>query len=149
MDRRRTKFLLLGVGIVISMVFIFAVGVSQPGGLAYYMTVSEFLAAPDSANVGFRVNGKVVEGSIDRLATGEDVTFELSDGEASLPVTYHGIIPDTFVDRADVVVEGELQQDGTFKAHTLLAKCPSKYESADGAEGAQTAGGVQGYPGGE
>jgi len=149
MDRRRTKFLLLGAGIVVVMVFIFAVGVSQPGGLAYYMTVSEFLAAPDSAHVGFRVNGKVVEGSIERLAGGEDVRFELSDGDASLPVTYHGVIPDTFVDRADVVVEGDLQQDGSFKAHTLLAKCPSKYESADGADGAQAASGVEGYPGGE
>ena len=48
-----------------------------------------------------------------------------------LAVNYHGIIPDTFVDGADVVVEGALSTDGTFDAHTLLAKCPSKYESAD------------------
>ena len=45
---------------------------------------------------------------------------------------YHGIVPDTFVDNADVVVEGRLAGDGTFEAHTLLAKCPSKYEAADG-----------------
>ncbi|NIV47932.1 MAG: hypothetical protein GWN46_14570, partial [Gammaproteobacteria bacterium] len=53
------------------------------------------------------------------------------DGAATLAVHYHGIIPDTFVDGADVVVEGQLQSDGVFSAHTLLAKCPSKYESAD------------------
>jgi cytochrome c-type biogenesis protein CcmE len=46
-------------------------------------------------------------------------------------VAYHGIIPDTFVDDAAVVVEGQLQDDGTFRAHTLLAKCPSKYEAAE------------------
>jgi cytochrome c-type biogenesis protein CcmE len=148
MDRRRTKFIVLGVGIVACMVFIFAVAVSQPGGLAYYLTVSEFLEDPESVRDGCRVNGKVVVGSIQRFPGGEDVSFDLSDGAGTLTVAYHGIIPDTFVDRADVVVEGELQDDGTFVAHTLLAKCPSKYESADGEEGALPAGGASEYPGG-
>ena len=53
------------------------------------------------------------------------------DSGATVPVVYHGVIPDTFVDDAAVVVEGRLQDDGAFTAHTLLAKCPSKYESAD------------------
>ena len=53
----------------------------------------------------------------------------------TLPVSYHGIIPDTFVDDAAVVVEGRLQEDGTFVAHELLAKCPSKYEAAETAPG--------------
>ena len=65
------------------------------------------------------------------LNSGEDVGFNMTDGEATLAVYYRGIIPDTFVDGADVVVEGQLQPDGVFAAHTLLAKCPSKYESAD------------------
>ncbi len=67
-----------------------------------------------------------------REPSGQDVTFVVTDGTASLPVNYHGIIPDTFVDGADVVVEGRLGEDGTFVAHTMLAKCPSKYEAADG-----------------
>ena len=83
---------------------------------------------------GFRINGKVTEGSIVRLASGQDVSFVVSDGANDLSVRYHGIIPDTFVDGADVVVEGRLGDDGTFDAHTLLAKCPSKYEAADGSE---------------
>ena len=37
--------------------------------------------------------------------------------------------PDTFVDGSEVVVEGSLGADGVFVAHTLLAKCPSKYEA--------------------
>ena len=39
---------------------------------------------------------------------------------------------------ADVVVEGGLEADGTFDATLLLAKCPSKYESSDGADTAQS-----------
>ena len=42
---------------------------------------------------------------------------------------------------ADVVVEGRLETGGAFHAHTLLAKCPSKYESADGATGEDLAAG--------
>ena len=46
---------------------------------------------------------------------------------AVLPVRYRGVIPDTFMENSEVVVEGAL--DGqVFAAHTLLAKCPSKYE---------------------
>jgi cytochrome c-type biogenesis protein CcmE len=129
------KFLLLGVGILASMTFLLVVGMNRPGGFAYYLTVSEFLAEPGRAGDGVRVNGKVQAGSIERLPSGQDVRFTMTDGGGSLAVVFHGIIPDTFVDEADVVVEGRLQGDGTFLAHTLLAKCPSKYESADGPQG--------------
>ena len=134
MDRKRVKFLLLGVGIVATMGTLLIVGMSGPGGLSYYVSVSEFVDAPDRHASGFRINGKVAEGSIQRMPTGQDVAFLVTDGAATLPVSYHGIIPDTFVDGADVVVEGRLTPQGTFEAHTLLAKCPSKYEAADGTE---------------
>ena len=124
------KFVLIGVGILASMSFLIVVGMSGGGGYVYYLSVSEFLAAPPTED-DFRVNGKVVQGSITRMPTGQDVTFVMTDGEQTLPVSYHGIIPDTFVDLADVVVEGRLSPDGTFTAHELLAKCPSKYEAAD------------------
>lgn len=134
MDRKKMKFLLLGVGIVASMGFLLVVAMNQPGGLAYYLSVSEFVQSPNRDDDSFRINGKVAEGSIERLPTGQDVTFLLTDGTESIPVAYHGIVPDTFVDDADVVVEGRLRRDGTFEANMLLAKCPSKYEATD-AEG--------------
>jgi cytochrome c-type biogenesis protein CcmE len=130
MDAKRAKFLLLGTGVVLAMAFLLVTAMSGSDGLVYYLTVSEFLERPEHGR-GFRVNGHVTAGSIERLPTGEDVRFVMSDGKAALPVAYHGIIPDTFVDEADVVVEGSLRADGVFEAHTLLAKCPSKYESAD------------------
>lgn len=139
MDGKRLKFVILGGGVLLSMAFLIFVGMSGSGGFAYYLTVSEFLEAPDRQDAGFRVNGKVVTGSIARAAGGQDVAFVMSDGAAELAVRYHGIIPDTFVDGADVVVEGDLAHDGAFEAHTMLAKCPSKYETADGAD-AQHAG---------
>jgi cytochrome c-type biogenesis protein CcmE len=56
--------------------------------------------------------------------------FVMADGDAKIPVHYEGLVPDTFKDNSQVVVEGNLNPERTsFRAHTLLAKCPSKYES--------------------
>ncbi len=128
MDRKRLKFLILGCGIVATMGGLLIVAMS--GGATYYLTVAEFVAHPERGTAGLRINGKVDTGSIVRAATGQDVTFVMTDGTALLPIRYHGIVPNTFVDEANVVVEGQLAADGTFDAHTLLAKCPSKYEAA-------------------
>ena len=131
MDRRRLKFVLLGSGIMLSMAFLIWAGMDQRGGFAYYLTVTEYLDQDRQSTDGFRVNGKVVEGTIRRLPGGEQVQFTMSDGTMSLQVQYHGIIPDTFVDNAEVVVEGSLGEDRIFEAHLMLAKCPSKYEAAE------------------
>jgi cytochrome c-type biogenesis protein CcmE len=134
MDGRRAKFILIGCGIAATMVFMLVVATQKSdGGFAYYVTVSEFTEKGQPKG-HFRVNGKVAPGSIDRAPGGRQVTFTIKDkdGTATLPVDFTGIIPDTFVDDADVVVEGNRRQDGVFEATTLLAKCPSKYESADG-----------------
>ncbi len=135
MERPSMKFLILGTGVVVTMIFLMIVGMNEPGGFSYYMTVSEFVQQPNPASSAFRVNGKVVAGSIERSAGGEGCRFSMTDGSANLQVSYEGIIPDTFVDDADVVVEGSLENDGVFSATTLLAKCPSKYESADDTTG--------------
>ena len=132
MDARRLKFALIGLGIAATMVFLFLVGTGKSdGGFAYYVTVDEFLTKGAPA-AHFRVNGKVRAGSIERLGNGTRVRFTVvdPDGPAALPVDFTGIIPDTFVDDADVVVEGRRREDGVFEATTLLAKCPSKYEAA-------------------
>lgn len=129
----RLKVVLIGAGIAATMVFLFFVGTQKSdGGFAYYVTVSEFLEKGAPAG-HFRVNGKVRTGSIERFPGGERVAFEVVDPktEALLAVDYTGIIPDTFVDDADVVVEGKRRPDGVFEATTLLAKCPSKYEAAE------------------
>lgn len=136
MDGRRLKFILIGFAIAATMTFMLVVATQKSdGGFAYYVTVKEYTekGQPDHR---FRVNGKVAPGSIERLPGGRRVKFTIQDpgGGATLPVDFDGIIPDTFVDEADVVVEGTRRDDGVFLATTLLAKCPSKYESADGRE---------------
>lgn len=116
-------------------------GVGLRGSLVYYLTVSEFLEQADrDLGENIRINGNVVEGSIERPASGLGATFLMTDGIHQLPVSYGKETPDTFVDGSEVVVEGVLGADGVFVAHTLLAKCPSKYESANSEEDYKTAG---------
>lgn len=110
-------------------------GVGFKGSMVYYLTVSEFLDRNGKDDLGenFRVNGNVVTGSIERPDGRIGARFVMGDGTRTLPVVYAKETPDTFVDGSEVVVEGKLGRDGVFEAHTLLAKCPSKYEA--GAKG--------------
>jgi cytochrome c-type biogenesis protein CcmE len=57
--------------------------------------------------------------------------FRLRDrnGTATVPVVYRGSVPDLFKTGREVVVEGNLV-GGTFVAHSLVTKCPSKYAPA-------------------
>ena len=99
----------------------------------YFLTPAELAerVASDSSlyDVGIRVGGNVVKGSITRNVASQIITFEVTDGVATFPVSYHGLAPDTFTDEVEVVVEGRLALQGTIQATTLLAKCGSRYEA--------------------
>ena len=133
MRPNRMKFALGGVMVVAALGVLMAV--SFQGNMAYYMEVNEFLAADNPAMQGnYRVKGQVVPGTIVKTPGQLGAEFEMTDGTHALHVRYLKEVPDTFVDRAEVVVEGELGPDQVFVAHTLLAKCPSKYEAEYGDE---------------
>lgn len=102
----------------------------------YYFTVGE-LEAQEAKFVGKKIKlaGKVVPGSIERDDASLDLTFKIWEPvqtggfSTQRVVHYQGIVPDTFRDESDVVLEGKAQTNGSFVADHLLAKCPSKYES--------------------
>ena len=101
------------------------------GAATYYYQVNEILAK-GSAVYGqtVKVEGTVVDGSIDRESAGRLLKFSISsaDGKQSLPVVYSGVVPDTFNAGNDAVVEGTLGKDGIFQATLLMTKCPTKYQ---------------------
>ncbi|MPZ14715.1 MAG: cytochrome c maturation protein CcmE [Chloroflexi bacterium] len=96
----------------------------------YYVTVGELLADPSMQGQPVRVAGNVVPGSIQRDPASLLMQFEATDGSGTIPVVYRGVVPDIFGDNVEVVVEGKYGDGGAFNAGTLLAKCPSKFESA-------------------
>lgn len=127
---RNAKFFAGGAIVVLALaVLLFN---SMQGSTVYYLTVSELKAkAGTMGSQDVRVAGKAVDGTIQWDAANRTANFEVVDQNgAKMPVTYQGLVPDTFKDGSDVVIEGKLDSQGVFQAHTLLAKCPSKYEPA-------------------
>lgn len=124
------KGIQLTIGLaVIAAGLVTLAGVSFKQNLVYYMTVSEFLdSGGNLPPQGFRVNGRVVPGSVVRAQEGIGVTFAITDGARTMPVAYAKELPDTFKGGSEVVVEGRVGANGVFEASYLLAKCPSKYE---------------------
>jgi cytochrome c-type biogenesis protein CcmE len=64
----------------------------------------------------------------DAHAKGLHFVIRDRSGTATVPVLYHGTVPDLFRTGRDVVVQGRLR-NGVFVAApgTLMTKCPSKY----------------------
>ena len=134
MTAKQTKLAFGIATIAICIVSLVVVGVEKTS--MYYFTVAE-LEAREADFVGKKIKlaGKVVPGSIIRDDATLNISFRVWEpvGDKghtqARVVTYKGIVPDTFRDEAEVIVEGKTQGDGTFVADHLLAKCPSKYES--------------------
>lgn len=103
----------------------------------YYVTVSELQEEPARwVDREFRVKGTVVPGShMVREGSLDIHRFEIVDEGHHLVVNFHGIMPDTFSDDAEVVALGRAQEDGSFLATEVMAKCASRYEEGAPTEG--------------
>jgi len=129
----RRKRIIIG-GLVICLAIGYLGYTLLESSLPYYSTVSELKGGGDSVyGRGVRVNGEVVPDSIEFDARNLILTFVITDERQSLPVVYEGIVPDTFNNQTQVVLEGKLDSTGLFHARSIMTKCPSKYE-AEGSE---------------
>jgi cytochrome c-type biogenesis protein CcmE len=121
---------ILAAGGAIAVAVGFLLVTAFQNNAVYYLTVSELQSAsPGIYGQPVRVAGKVASGSIQRDPTTLLVSFVAEDESGRLPVTYRGVLPDIFAEGVEVVVEGKYAEGGSFTAGTLLAKCPSKFES--------------------
>lgn len=139
------------VGLVVMGVAILGIVLTGIDNAAVYSkSVEQLLKEKDrfeSRNV--RVVGTLVRGSLMRRNEPCEYRFRLYKGTSELSVQYpQCIIPDTFRDvpevDVEVTAEGRLQKDGTFLAHQIMAKCPSKYDMKDRKQSGQQAPHVMG-----
>jgi cytochrome c-type biogenesis protein CcmE len=91
----------------------------------YFRSPSEVVETPPNPNELFRIGGLVEDGSLVR-GEGTIVRFTVTDGGASVPVTYDGILPDLFEENQGMVGQGRLV-NGTFQAVEILAKHDETY----------------------
>ena len=96
--------------------------------LVFFVTPSD-LAKTDHGGRQLRLGGLVEQGTVERSAAGgaAGVRFKVTDGSASVPVVYKGILPDLFRAGQGVVVLGSTQPDGVFRASEVLAKHDETY----------------------
>lgn len=136
-NRRRQPVWLNRKLMVAGVVLILAVGFliynAMDGSAAFYMTVTELESGGTTLQgEKVRVGGNVVDGTIVRGDIGEEIRFDVTDGESEIAMVYNGDIPDIFTDHAEVIATGTIGPDGVFVAEELLTKCPSRFEADEG-----------------
>jgi cytochrome c-type biogenesis protein CcmE len=101
------------------------IGFGMKDGINYFRAPSQIAANPPPPTETFRIGGLVEEGSLTR-GQGKAVTFSVTDGGASVKVSYTGILPDLFEENQGMVGTGKLK-DGVFIASEILAKHDETY----------------------
>ena len=94
---------------------------------AYFRTPQEIKAGKAEVGEPMRLGGMVAAGSIKRQGDGLTIDFVATDGKASIPVQFTGIVPDLFAENAGMVADGRMRADGVFIADKILAKHDEKY----------------------
>ncbi|MBN1994156.1 MAG: cytochrome c maturation protein CcmE [Anaerolineae bacterium] len=124
---KKTKFIIGGVVIALAVIYLIYSGIQH--NATYFLTVDELYAKDDlQYNRPVRVSGKVDGETIDFNHHDLILTFDItSDSGKRMHVIFNGPQPDQMRHQAEAILEG--QYDGQiFTAHSLLLKCPSRYE---------------------
>jgi cytochrome c-type biogenesis protein CcmE len=109
--------------------------------LVFFVSPSD-LAKTDHAGRQLRLGGLVEQGTVERSSASGSagVRFKVTDGSASVPVMYKGILPDLFREGQGIVVLGATQPDGVFRASEVLAKHDETYMPKEVAEALKKSG---------
>jgi len=129
MTRKQRRLLLISVA---GFVLVVAVGLILYGlsdRIVFFNSPTEVLAQQLPAGTRVRLGGLVADGSLVKK-DGGNVTFAVTDGTATIDVSYTGILPDLFREGQGVVTEGVISATG-FAADTVLAKHDERYMPAD------------------
>lgn len=131
--------MLLGVGLAAT----FALNAFNKN-ILYFFSPSQIAEGDAPVDQLFRVGGMVVDGSVNRAEADLTVAFELSDMQHQVEVQYTGILPDLFREGQGIVAIGKLDNDGIFKAETVLAKHDENYMPPEVADALEKAGKMPG-----
>lgn len=95
--------------------------------LNVFLTPKQIAARHLPPDYHFRLGGMVKTNSVQRKANGLEVQFIVTDFKTDVMVQYNGILPDLFREGSGVIVEGSLNNNGTFIATAVLAKHDENY----------------------
>ena len=128
MHPRRKQRLVIALAIVVfSSAAIGLVSYALRGNINLFYPPADVAAGKAPTERTIRVGGMVVDGSIKRSTSDLTTTFQVTDYEATVTITYTGILPDLFAEGEGVVAAGILDEAGVLEASEVLAKHDENY----------------------
>jgi cytochrome c-type biogenesis protein CcmE len=124
--RKQRLYLVLFVALFSSV----AVGLvlyALRGNINLFYPPADVVSGKAPLGQSIRVGGMVEKGSVQRAEDSLEVSFMLTDYQASVPVVYIGILPDLFGEEQGAVASGVLTGDGVLQATEILAKHDENY----------------------
>lgn len=102
------------------------------GSIVFFVTPSDLAAKPADVGRMVRLGGLVQQGSVMHTVIDGTplVRFRITDGRASVPVRFAGLLPGLFREGQGVVVAGRLAPNRIFRADQVLAKHSADYMPA-------------------
>lgn len=127
MTRKQKRLAIIGGGMSFIVAAVLLVMFAFGQSIAYFYMPADLEKTPVNPGTRIRLGGLVAEGSVKR-GEGRTVSFTVTDGEANVPVSYTGILPDLFREGQGVVTEGVFDAaTHGFVADSVLAKHDENY----------------------
>jgi cytochrome c-type biogenesis protein CcmE len=122
--KKKRRIQLIVIGFILMAVATVLIGYGAKEGIEFFRSPSQVVENTPPATETFRIGGLVVEGSL--IKEGNIARFEVTDGGATVPVAFTGILPDLFSEGTGMIGTGKLV-NGTFEAREILAKHDENY----------------------
>jgi len=126
MTRKQRRLTLISVAGLVLAIAAGLVLYALSDRIVFFNSPSDIVAKAPAPGQRIRLGGLVVEGSVVKEVNGS-VRFAVTDGAATVPVAFQGILPDLFREGQGVVTEGVIEPGGGFAADTVLAKHDENY----------------------
>ncbi|CUH77065.1 cytochrome c maturation protein CcmE [Tropicibacter naphthalenivorans] len=123
--KKQRRIQVVAVAAVALVVSTALIGYAMKDGINFFRSPSQVMETPPGPTETFRIGGLVEEGTLVR-GDGEQVRFSVTDGGATVPVVYTGVLPDLFEENQGMVGTGRYI-DGVFEASEILAKHDETY----------------------
>jgi cytochrome c-type biogenesis protein CcmE len=123
--KKQRRIQLIAVAVVAIIGSTALIGYGMRDGINFFRAPSQVVAEPPGATEVFRIGGLVEEGTLKR-GQGEMISFSVTDGGASVPVVFTGVLPDLFGENEGMVGTGSLV-GGVFQATEILARHDETY----------------------
>ncbi len=131
---RKQRLVLVSAIVVVSSIVAVLVGFAMKEYANLFYPVSKVASGEAPRGKSIRAGGCVVPGSVKKSKELLLTTFDLTDGQASITVTYDSMLPDLFAEGEAAVVTGIVGTDGIMKASEVLAKHDENYTPPEVAE---------------